>query len=108
MRPPLWAGVALILLSVNSSTAVDPPASITEVDAVRLFLDESPQARLVSLRAEATGAAANIGTEVANPSVTYQIEDAAGVRDEFLTFQQELPITGRRSLLHSNNAWRPP
>jgi cobalt-zinc-cadmium efflux system outer membrane protein len=104
MRPPLWAGVALILFSINSSTAVDPAGSITEVDAVRLFLDESPQAPLISLRAEATGAAANIGTEVANPSVTYQIEDAAGVRDEFLTFQQELPITGRRSLLHDRAA----
>jgi len=104
MKLPLWAGVALMLFSVNSSTAVEPPGSITEADAVRLFLDESPQARLISLRAEAAGAAASIGIQVANPSVTYQIEDAFGVRDEFLTFQQELPITGRRSLLHDRAA----
>ena len=104
MKPPLWAGEALMLFSVNASTAVEPSGSITEADAVRLFLDESPQARLISLRAEAAGAGASIGIQVANPSVTYQIEDAFGVRDEFLIFQQELPITGRRSLLHDRAA----
>jgi cobalt-zinc-cadmium efflux system outer membrane protein len=41
-----------------------------------------------------------VETRVANPSVAYQVEDAAGVRDQFLTFQQELPITGRRGLLN--------
>jgi cobalt-zinc-cadmium efflux system outer membrane protein len=40
-----------------------------------------------------------MGTELSNPIVGYQIEDAAGVRDEFLTFEQQLPVPGRRSLL---------
>ena len=45
-----------------------------------------------------------MGTEVRNPTVGYQLEDAAGVREEFVTFQQELPSTGRRSLLRQRAA----
>lgn len=101
MKPPMWAGVALVLTAFGSSAAdyaSDEPYK--EADAVRVFLAGSPQARLVPLQAEAAGAGLRIGSEVGNPAVAYQIEDTAGVRDEFLTFQQEIPITGRRSLLH--------
>ncbi|MHC4140447.1 MAG: TolC family protein [Planctomycetota bacterium] len=104
MQPPVWAGLALILVSFEASASLAPTRAITEADAVRIFLDESPQARLVSLNAEAAGAELSTGTEVSNPSVAYQIEDAAGVRDEFLTFHQDLPITGRRSLLRERAA----
>jgi cobalt-zinc-cadmium efflux system outer membrane protein len=104
MKPPVWAGLALILVSFYASATFGSSRAITEADAVRIFLDESPRARLVSLNAEAAGAELSIGTEMSNPSVAYQIEDAAGVRDEFLTFHQELPITGRRSLLRERSA----
>ena len=104
MESSIRVRVAFVIVLLLPSVALASSMTVTEEDAVRLFLDESPQARLASLRAEATGAEANIGTEVANPTVTYQIEDAFGVRDEFLTFQQELPITGRRSLLHDRAA----
>ena len=104
MEPPVWAGLALILISFDVSATYGSTKAITEADAIRIFLDESPQARLVSLHAEAVGAELSIGAEVSNPTVAYQIEDAAGVRDEFLTFQQELPFTGRRSLLRERAA----
>jgi len=99
MKVSAWAGVALVLVSLDSSAALRPSGPVTEAEAIRLFLDESPQARLVLLQAEAARAERSLGSEVANPTVTYQVEDAAGVRDEFLIFEQQLPITGRRSLL---------
>ena len=99
MKPPAWVGVALVLASFTSPEALGAPEAITEDDAIRLFLSESPQTRLVLLRAEAVRAELSIGTELADPTVAYQFEEAAGVRDEFLTLQQGLPITGRLSLL---------
>ncbi len=104
MQPPVWACLALILVLFEASATFGSTRAITEADAIRIFLQESPQARLVSLNAEAAGAELSIGDEVSNPTVAYQIENAAGVRDEFLTFQQELPITGRRSLLRERAA----
>jgi cobalt-zinc-cadmium efflux system outer membrane protein len=100
MKVIAWACVALAVVSVESPAAPRPSGRVTEADVIRLFLDDSPQARLVLLRAEGTGAERRMGSEVPNPAVAYQIEDAAGVRDEFLTFEQQLPVTGRRSLLH--------
>jgi cobalt-zinc-cadmium efflux system outer membrane protein len=83
----------LPVLSVASAEAV------TEADAIRLFHEQSPRARQVPLIAQTAGAELRIDSRVANPEVTYQVEDAAGVRDDFLTIEQELPITGRRGLL---------
>jgi len=99
MKASVWAGVALCLALCDSDVVLGASGAITEDDAIRLFLENSPQARLVDVRAEAARSDFRIGTEVTNPAVAYQIEDAAGVRDEFLTFEQALPITGRRSLL---------
>jgi outer membrane protein TolC len=94
-----WACMALAVVSVESPAAPRPSGPVSEGDAIRLFLASSPQARLVALRAKRVGAERRVGNEVSNPAVAYQIEDAAGVRDEFLIFQQELPMSGRRSLL---------
>lgn len=99
MKPPAWAGMALVLFSFNAWGVLGTAGAVTEADAIRLFLGDSPQAHLVLLQVEAARAELSIGTEVANPIIGYQLEDAAGVRDEFLTVQQQLPITGRRSLL---------
>jgi len=91
------AAVTFILLLPSVVLASD--AAVTEADAVRLFLDESPQARTVALVAQSVDAELRVDARVSNPNIAYQIEDAAGVRDEFLTIEQELPITGRRGLL---------
>jgi len=94
------AHVALVLTALSPSVASASAVPVTEADAVRLFLEQSPQARRVPLVVRSVDGALRVETRVANPEVAYQVEDAAGVRDEFLTFQQELPITGRRGVLN--------
>jgi cobalt-zinc-cadmium efflux system outer membrane protein len=91
--------VAFVLAVLSTSTVPASTGPVTEAQAIRLFLEQSPQARRVPLVVQSADAALRVETRVANPEIAYQIEDAGGVRDEFLTFQQELPITGRRGLL---------
>jgi cobalt-zinc-cadmium efflux system outer membrane protein len=93
------ACVACVITVLSTSVAPASAGPVTETEAIRLFLEQSPQARRVPLVVRSVDAALRIETRVANPEIAYQIEDAFGVRDEFLTFQQELPITGRRELL---------
>ncbi len=90
------------LVSTVLATSVVPASSgaVTEEVAVRNFLEQSPQARRVQVVERSVDATLRIGTRVPNTDVAYQVEDAAGVRDEFLTIEQELPITGRRGLLN--------
>jgi len=97
------AGVALAIAVLSTAVVPASTGSVTEADAIRLFLEQSPQARRVPLVLESVDAALRFQTRVSNPQVAYQVEDAAGVRDEFLTFQQELPITGRRGLLNERS-----
>jgi len=101
MEPSMSARVAVILVFVflTPGVATASGESVTEPEAMGLFLEESPQARRVSVIVQSVDAASRVEARVPNPGVAYQIEDAAGVRDEFLTFQQELPITGRRGLV---------
>ena len=89
--------IASILLLPSAALASSP--AVTEADAVRLFLEESPRVRALPLIVQSVGAELRVDARVSNPNIAYQIEDAAGVRDDFLTIQQELPITGRRGLL---------
>ncbi|NNK48356.1 MAG: TolC family protein [Gemmatimonadetes bacterium] len=93
------ARVAFVLVLLSISVAQGSGA-VTEPEAIRIFLEQSPQARRVAVIEQTVDAELRVETRVANPSIAYQVEDAAGVRDEFLTFQQELPITGRRGLLN--------
>jgi cobalt-zinc-cadmium efflux system outer membrane protein len=96
------ARVAFVFVLLLPSFTLASSETVTEADSIRLFLEESPQARTVPLTVQSVGAQLRVDTRVSNPSVAYQIEDAAGVRDEFLTFQQELPITGRRGRLRES------
>jgi cobalt-zinc-cadmium efflux system outer membrane protein len=91
--------VAFVLAVLSTSVALASTGPVTEAEAIRLFLEQSPQAKRVPLVAASVDAGLRVEARIANPEIAYQIEDAAGVRDEFLTFQQELPITGRRGLL---------
>lgn len=91
--------VAFVLSALLSSVAPASSGPVTEAQATRLFLEQSPQARRVPLIVQSVDAALRVEARVANPEVSYQVEEAAGVRDEFLTLQQGLPITGRRGLL---------
>ena len=98
MEWSLRAQVAFVLV-LSSILTANASGVVSEPEAIRMFLEQSPQARRVVVIERAVDAELRVDTRVANPSVAYQVEDAAGVRDEFLTFQQELPITGRRGLL---------
>jgi len=93
------AQVAFVFAVLSTSVVPASTGAVTEAEAIRIFLKRSPQARRVPVMEQTVDAALRVATRVANPDVAYQVEDAGGVRDEFLTFQQELPITGRRGLL---------
>jgi len=99
MESSMRGRVAFASVLLLPSFAFAAAESVTEADAVHLFLEQSPQAQRVPLVVRSVDAALRVEARVANPEIAYQIEDAAGVRDEFLTFQQELPITGRRGFL---------
>ncbi len=94
------ASVALVSTVLTASVVPASSGAVTEAAAIRTFLEQSPQARRVPVVERSVGAALRTETRVPNTGVAYQVEDAAGVRDEFLTFEQELPITGRRGLLN--------
>lgn len=102
MDPSVMARLALILLVSVPSVVVAAGETVTESDALRLFLEESPRVRAVAAIEESAGAELRAGARVANPNFAYQIEDAAGVRDQFLTFQQELQVSGRRGLVRES------
>jgi cobalt-zinc-cadmium efflux system outer membrane protein len=93
-----WVPVAVVLSLLSLNIWAESRKPVTEADAVRLFLERSPQARRIPLIERFAGAEWRRQALVANPEVAYELEDAGGVRDEFLTFRQELPITGRRRL----------
>jgi cobalt-zinc-cadmium efflux system outer membrane protein len=99
MESSVKARIAFASVLLIPAVAIASAETVTEADAIRLFLEKSPQATNVPLVVRSVEAGSRVGTQVANPAVAYQLEDALGVRDEFLTFEQELPLTGRRELL---------
>jgi hypothetical protein len=84
---------------LSASAASASPDALTEAAAIRIFLEHSPQARRAPLIERSVAAALRVEALWPNPDFVYQVEDAAGVRDEFMTLQQGLSITGRRRLL---------
>ncbi len=98
MRALAIAGVLLTTPGLVTASG----DAVTEEDAIRLFIEESPRARAIPLIEISVAAAGRAEARPPNPSVTYQVEEAADVRDEFLTIEQPLPITGRRGLLRES------
>ena len=72
---------------------------ITEEEALRRLVQESPQARALRAAPEIARAETKAWSLAPNPTLTYSREDAAQTRDDFLLVQQSLPITGRRGLM---------
>jgi cobalt-zinc-cadmium efflux system outer membrane protein len=99
MAPSVKARVAAVLIVLTPVAAAAAVETVTERDAIRIFLEQSPQARLGPLIERSVAADIRRGAPLPNPAVAYQVEDAAGVRDQYLTFQQALPITGRQRLV---------
>ena len=102
MASSMRARVAIVFLAMVPAVVPAADPVITESDALDLFLEESPQAQQVPVIERSVNAASRVEAPVANPEIGYLIEDAAGVRDEFLTYQQRLPITGRRGLIRDS------
>ena len=99
MAPSLKARVAAVLIVLTPVAAAAAAETVTEREAVRIFLEQSPEARLGPLIEQSVAAEIRRGAPLPNPAVAYQVEDAAGVRDQYLTVQQALPITGRQRLV---------
>lgn len=102
MGQSVRAVVALVTFASSVVLAASPSTATSESEAVRLFLAESPHVRQIELVGRSAEAGARQEALLANPALSYQVEEAAGVRDEFLTLQQEIPITGRRGLVRES------
>jgi len=72
---------------------------VSEQEAVRRFLATSPMVRLWQAEVEITRAEWRALGLLPNPTINAVQEDAGGTRDQFLTLQQTLPVTGRVSFL---------
>jgi len=94
--------LAVILFLSLPALALASGEAVTEAEALQLFLGQSLEARREALIVESVGAGLRAGAQASNLEVAYQIEDAAGVRDDFLTFRQQLPLTGRLGLLRDS------
>lgn len=80
-----------------------PSQELTEREIIRRYLSGS-SATLANLEVQVTRAEWRGRTALPNPTASFSREDAAGIRDQFVTFNQRLPITGRRSALNSAGA----
>ena len=98
METTMGVHVALALILSPVSIAIASEGPVTESEATRLFLEHSPHALRIPLAEQSADAGRREDALLSNPEVGYQTEEAGGVRDEFLTVSQELPMTGRRGL----------
>ena len=73
MAQPVWAHVATDLFLLSPAIAADPGGSVTESDAIRLFLEQSPQARRIPLIGRSADAEWRREARLSNPEVAYQI-----------------------------------
>jgi cobalt-zinc-cadmium efflux system outer membrane protein len=90
-----WLCALLFGFSFKTAAAQE----VHEREAIQKFLATSPLLRVEQARVDVTRAEWRAGTLLQNPNVAASIEDAANTRDQYLLFQQVLPINGRLSLL---------
>lgn len=72
---------------------------LSEADAVARALASAPRLRVARALPDQVAAEARARRALPNPTIRLQEENAAGIRDRFLLFDQELPLSGRRGLL---------
>ncbi len=72
---------------------------LTEQEALRRFMVESPQVVAQKARVEFVREGARGRSLAPNPSVNYSREDAFGSKEDYLLIQQSLPLNGRLGLL---------
>ena len=93
----LCAAVLACLLLAPTVAAQE----LTERDALARFTAEHPRVTALRFQVEQVRAESQARSLLTNPAVAYTYESAAGSRDDFLLFRQELPVTGRLKLLRA-------
>jgi cobalt-zinc-cadmium efflux system outer membrane protein len=77
------------------AVALAEAQQVSEREAVQKFLASTPVQSISKAQIEVTQAEWRSATLLPNPTFATSIEDSAGVRDQFLLFQQSLPLSGR-------------
>ncbi len=95
MRVCAALAVSVFLLGSPRAAAQE----LTEQEALRRLVEESPQVRALRARVREVRADMRGRSLAPNPTVSYIREDAGGTKDDFLLVQQSLPVTGRLGLL---------
>ena len=93
----LCAAVLACLLLAPAVVAQE----LTEREALARFAGVHPRVRMLQFEVEQVRAESQARSLLTNPAVVYTHESAAGSRDDFLLFRQELPVTGRLKLLRA-------
>lgn len=99
MQQSAWGPVVLLSLIVSPAMASEAQPALSEAEALQLFLRDSPHGQRVPLASREAEATLRGESLLANPRLAYEVEDAAGVRDEFLSIEQEIPLRGSRRIL---------
>ena len=99
-----WQRVGLVTAmggALMLAAGVAGPASaqgLTEAEAIARMRQEHPAVRALRFGVREAEADALERSLLANPTVSYTREDAAGSRDDFLLVTQPLPLRGRAGL----------
>lgn len=88
--------IPFICFSIFSTVRAE---DLIEREAIRRLTTESLQARALALQVDAAQAAARAEGLPPNGSLTYSREDAAGVPETYLLYNQPLSLSGRRRFL---------
>ena len=97
---PLARPCAAVLACLLLAPAV-VAQELTEKEALARFAEAHPRVRMLQFEVEQVRAESQARSLFTNPAVVYTRESAAGSRDDFLLFRQELPVTGRLKLLRA-------
>ena len=94
MRVALLVYLGVSVCAASPVLAQDPPARLTEAEALQRLAASDPRLRAVRARIEEVRAAQAERVRWSNPTVSFSREQA-GTHDEFLLARQELPLSGR-------------
>lgn len=86
------------VMALTGGAAPAHAQALTEAEAMARMRQEHPAVRALRFGVREVEADALERSLLANPTVTYTREDAAGGQDDFLLVSQELPLRGRTGL----------
>jgi cobalt-zinc-cadmium efflux system outer membrane protein len=86
----------LVFIATGASLTAQ---QLTEQEAVKRFMEQSPAARALTAQVEIVRAETRAATLIPNPAVFVSRESSGGTVDQFVTAEQTLPVSGRLGLL---------